>query len=154
MNFKRFEVYGNPTLRQGGWTRTGDNNDYADYMPEYGTTYAYRICTLEYAPQHHPNQITITGIVSKELEVSVLVLRSDNYIISALSWQENGYTFNLGGTYDKLGIMFRFKNGDAITPSQVDINVGNTWVDSHYSRVNGEWQAVASAHERSDGQWD
>lgn len=28
------------------------------------------------------------------------------------------------------------------------------WHDSHYIRVNGEWQSVASAHERSGGQWD
>lgn len=27
------------------------------------------------------------------------------------------------------------------------------WNDSHYTRVNGAWQPVASAHERSSGAW-
>lgn len=154
MNFKRFEVYGNPTLQQGGWERTGEGNAYVKYLEPSDPNYTYRICTLDYVPQHHPTQIAITGIASKELEVSALVLRSDNYIISSLGWQENGYTFNLCSTYDKLGVMFRFKNGDTITPSQVDVNIESNWRDSHYIRVNGAWQPVAIAHERSGGQWD
>lgn len=127
---QKYEVYGNPTLQQGGWTRTGDDNDYADYLPEGSTSYYYRICTLDYIPLHHPTQITITGIASKELEVSVLVLRSDNYIISAFGWQDNGYTFNLGSTYDKVGVMFRFKNGDTISPNEVTFDEVGAWVHS------------------------
>ena len=29
---KRYEDYGNPTLQQGGWVRTGAGNDYIEYI--------------------------------------------------------------------------------------------------------------------------
>lgn len=74
-------------------------------------------------------------------------------------------TFTVQTIDDK--IIFDYGSGSTTitTVSNVMLNTGSTplpyepyssevWHDSHYIRVNGEWQVVASAHERSGGQWD
>lgn len=116
---------GKPTLIQGGWQRAGAGNAYVEFQES--TT---RISTLDFVPTGHPNNIKVTGIASKTLEVSALALRNDNYIIEAYGWQANGAEFNVGDSYDKLGIMFRFQDNSDITPSDVEVQELGEWKHS------------------------
>ena len=124
-DLQKYSDYGKPTLSQGGWERTGTGNNYIRYIESNK-----RICTLDFIPSNHPTKIKPTGIASKTLEVSVLALRNDNYIIEALGWQANGAEFNVGNSYDKLGIMFRFQDNSNITPSNVVVQELEEWKHS------------------------
>lgn len=56
-------------------------------------------------------------------------------------------SFSLRETWEN---SLMFNEGSTALPYQPYIG----WVNSHYIRVNGAWQPVASAHERSGGSWD
>lgn len=57
---------------------------------------------------------------------------------------------NVVGMYDIANDVFYTSENQYAFIGDNDVS----WVDSHYIRVNGVWQAVASAHERTGGQWD
>lgn len=124
-DLQKYYDCGKPTLIQGGWQRAGAGNAYVEFLASTN-----RISTLDFVPTGHPNNIKVTGIASKTLEVSALLLRNDNYIIEAYGWQANGAEFNVGDSYDKLGIMFRFQDNSDITPSDVEVQELGEWKHS------------------------
>ena len=59
------------------------------------------------------------------------------------------FSYLTSGAVDDLSAIM-LNNGSTPLPYQPYIG----WTDSHYIRVNGVWQPVASAHERTGGAWD
>lgn len=151
MNIKKNVDYGVLNITQGGWNQV--DGYVVRIQPSGGIYYTARICQIDYVPTGHPDKIIVSGIANKAIEVSVLTLRNDNYIIDEIGWKANGSEITLG-TYDKLAIGFRYQDNTNITPNDVNDKKVYNWIDSHYIRVNDAWQPVASTHERSGGQWE
>lgn len=130
MNFKKYDDYGVLNIAQGGWDQVGG---YVVRMtPGSGIYYTARISQIDYVPIGHPDKIIVSGIANKAIEVSVLTLRNDNYIIAELGWRDNGSEFTLG-TYDKLAIGFRYQDNTNITPNDVNDKKVYNWADTpHY----------------------
>ena len=150
MNFDKYVDYGVLNIEQGGWNQV--DGYVVRVNPDVGIYYTARISQIGYVPTGHPDKIIVSGIVNKTIEVSVLTLRNDNYVIADLGWRANGSEFTLG-TYDKLAIGFRYQDNTNITPNDMNDKKVYNWIGSHYIRVNGAWQPVASAHERTNGAW-
>lgn len=140
---KKYEDCGTLLLNQGGWQVI---NNYVQFTGDY--KYQERICTINYVPNFHPNTITITGIANKELEISVLVLKNNNYVIAEIGWCENGHTFDIGNDYDKLGVAFRYADGSNIALNDVTIEEVGAWQHSLRKLTTTGW------HDSTVEEWD
>lgn len=163
MNFKKYHVSRNlfdySTITTGYRIQWATGNDYADptavrsdYIPVNAGTYSCSDNVIVLGYDTNKNYLGATdgnGVFEKIAKNPI-----SHFTISA----------NSDCKYIKI---LSFYNSQ--TPMNIDsetmLNTGSTalpyepyssevWHDSHYIKVNGEWQAVASAHERSGGQWD
>lgn len=157
-NITKYHRFNNPTLTQGGWARTGEGNNYIERVIDTGdANYWTRISTIEYVIDVSTNKIKIFAYenIGLPMDVSVLALRNDNYILESLGWQENGGIFTISANYDKLGVMFRYQNGGTITPDNITgIRITN-WFDLSLKRYeNGAFVDTTNNPEKySGGSW-
>lgn len=151
-NVKKYIDYGALNITQGGWY---NSNGYISHLtPESqgGIYYTARMCQIDYVPTGHPSKICISGMASKAIEVSVLQLRSDNYLLSDLGWKPNGSEFTLG-TYDKLAIGFRYQDNDDITPNDVDNKKAYYWISVEVKEWDGSQWTTTTVKEWDGSQW-
>lgn len=157
-NITIYHRFNNPTLTQGGWQRTGEGNNYIERITEPGGgNYQTRIATIEYIPDVTTNKIKIFAYenIGYPMDVSVLALRNDNYILESLGWKENGGVFSINSNYDKLGIMFKYQNDSAITPDNITGMRITNWYDlSPKIYKNGTFVDSSNNPEKySGGSW-
>lgn len=143
MSIQKCQVLNPPTLVQGGWNRTADQQ-HVQYVDPQNPNYNIRICTLEYVPLTHVNKVVINVIANKEVDVSMLVLTNDNFIIASLGWEANNSTWELGDSYDKLGIMVRYHDETAITPSSITSISVCTWNTIPYRKYGTETDTITT----------
>lgn len=157
-NITIYHRFNNPTLTQGGWERTGEGNSYVKRVINTDiSTYWTRIATIEYIPDVTTNKIKIFAYenIGLPMDVSVLALRNDNYILESLGWQGNGGIFTISANYDKLGVMFRYQNGNAIAPNNITGMCITNWYDlSPKIYKNGTFVDSSNNPEKySGGSW-
>lgn len=161
MNFKRYHVSKNLFSEPltNGYTLDGTTGLPSIYNKRCATLNPIDVSGLQNVTISFSSTLSRTRVIYSLFDNSTLIRR-----VTAIF---SGDSIDVSDG-NELYICF-YDPGDIETVTKNDVtnimlNTGSTalpyepyssevWHDSHYIRVNGVWQSVASTHERSGGQW-